>query len=69
MGVDEGNLQVIDVGMITENCPITLRYILTSSNYGVEMKEYRIIRLAKSSANTLFLRCYLFSYLFGPCCL
>ena len=24
MGVDEGNLQVIDVEMILENCPITI---------------------------------------------
>ena len=23
LGVDEGNLQVVDVEMITENCPIT----------------------------------------------
>ena len=37
MGVDEGNLQVIDVDLALENCPITipLQYILTSSDYGV----------------------------------
>ena len=37
MGVDEGNLQVIDVDVILENCPIAipLRCILTSSDYGV----------------------------------
>ena len=37
MGADEGNLQFIDVHVILENCPITipLRYILTSSDYGV----------------------------------
>ena len=26
MGVDEGNLQVIDIEAITENCPIVLLY-------------------------------------------
>ena len=33
MGVDEGNLQIIDVDVILKNCPITipLRYILTST--------------------------------------
>ena len=33
MGVNEGNLQVKDVDVIIENCPINipLRYILTSS--------------------------------------
>ena len=37
MSVDEGTLQVIDVDVILEKCPVTtpLRYILTSSNYGV----------------------------------
>ena len=38
MGVDEGNLQVLDVDMmILENWPTTipLRYIPTSSDYGV----------------------------------
>ena len=37
MGVDEGNLQVIHVDVILENCPITipLRYILKCSDYGV----------------------------------
>ena len=38
MGVDEGNLQVIDVDVIIlENCPITfpLRYILACSDYSV----------------------------------
>ena len=28
MGVDEGNLQVIDVDAILENCPITITVIL-----------------------------------------
>ena len=34
---DEGNLQVIDVDMMLENCAITipLQYILTSGDYGV----------------------------------
>ena len=36
MGVEEGNIKVMDVEMITEICP---RYILTSSNYGVQTKE------------------------------
>ena len=37
MGVDEGNLRVKVVDGILENCPITipLRYILTSSEYGI----------------------------------
>ena len=37
MGVDKGNLQVINVDVILERCPITvpLRHILTSNNYGV----------------------------------
>ena len=37
MGIDEGNLQAIDLDVILENCPITipLPYILTSSDYGV----------------------------------
>ena len=41
MGVDEGNLQVMNVEIITETFPNThLRtYILTSSNcHGVEVK-------------------------------
>ena len=38
MGVDEGNLQVIDVEIIVEKLSnsITLRYILTSSDYILE---------------------------------
>ena len=42
MGIDEGNLQVIDVDVILENCPITipLRYILTSSGYSVYYSHY-----------------------------
>ena len=42
MGVDEGNPQVIDVDVILENCPITisLRCILTSSDYGVYNSHY-----------------------------
>ena len=41
-GVDEGNLQVIDVEVIMENCLIIilLRYILTSSDYGVCNSHY-----------------------------
>ena len=37
MGVDEGNLQVIDVDAILESCPITipLWYILISSDHCV----------------------------------
>ena len=37
MGVDEGNLQFIDVEVVMENCPIIirLRYILTKCDYGV----------------------------------
>ena len=37
MGVDEENLQEMDVGMIMENFPIQTygTYILTSSKYGV----------------------------------
>ena len=47
MGVDEGNIQV----MIIENC----RYILTSTNYGVQIKETCIIitRLAKSGSTDM----------------
>ena len=35
MGVDEGNLQVMDIQVLMENCSITifLRYILESNNY------------------------------------
>ena len=42
MGVDEGNLQVIDVDLMLENCPTTipLRYILSSSDYGVYNSHY-----------------------------
>ena len=42
MGVDEGNLQVIDKDVTLEDCPITisLRYILTGSNYGVFSSHY-----------------------------
>ena len=44
MGVDEENLQVKDVDVVLENCPITipLRYILTSSDYGVYNSHYLI---------------------------
>ena len=37
MGVDEGNLQVMDVEVIMENFPIRTygTYILTSSNYSI----------------------------------
>ena len=40
MGVDEGNLQVMDVEMLMGKFPIGTygTYILTSSNYGVEVK-------------------------------
>ena len=39
MGVDEENLQVMDVETITGNFPIHTygRYILTSSNYCVDV--------------------------------
>ena len=45
MGVDEGNLEVIDRcrrDVILENCPLTipLRFILTSSDYGVYNSHY-----------------------------
>ena len=42
MGVNERNLQIIDVEVIMENCPVTipLRYILTSSDYGVCNSHY-----------------------------
>ena len=42
MCVDEGNIQVMNVDMILENCPIIipLRYILTSSDYGVYNSHY-----------------------------
>ena len=42
MGVDEGNLQVIDVDVVLENCPTTipLRYILTSSSDDVYNSHY-----------------------------
>ena len=45
MGVDEGNVEVIDdVDVIMENCPVTipLRYILTSSDYGVYHSNYML---------------------------
>ena len=44
MGVDEGNLQVIDVEVIMENHPLTipLRYIFTSSDYGIYNSHYTI---------------------------
>ena len=55
MGVDEGNLQIMDVEMMIENCPITIPtvYILTSSSHGVEMKETYVISLAKSGSTIL----------------
>ena len=39
MGVDEGNLQVIDVEILMETFPIHTygKYILTSSNYSVDV--------------------------------
>ena len=30
MGVDEGNIQVMDVEMIMENCPITFLFVADS---------------------------------------
>ena len=47
MGVDEGNLHIINVGVILENCPITipLRYILTTSDYGVCNSHYILLRI------------------------
>ena len=41
MGVHEGNLQVMHVEMISGNIPIQTygTYILTSSNYGVDVNE------------------------------
>ena len=45
MRFDEGNVQVIDVEAIMENCPITipLRYIFTSSDCGVCNSHYILL--------------------------
>ena len=45
MGIDEGNLQVKDVDVILQklsnnNYSSTVRYILTSSEYGVHNSHY-----------------------------
>ena len=49
MGAEEGSLQVIDIEVIVENCPIVLlyRYILTSSSayYGVVCNSHYISHL------------------------
>ena len=42
MGVDEGNLQVIDVDVILKSCPITIPpwYIFISSDHCVYNSHY-----------------------------
>ena len=43
MGVNEESLQVIDIEVIIENCPINsiiLRYIITRSTYGAGNSHY-----------------------------
>ena len=48
MGVDEGNLRVIDLEVIMEKLSVSipLRYILTSSDYGVCNSHYILYNMS-----------------------